>query len=82
MGLRQEINTICFRKMPSNETENIEKFETFRFDTISAVFPVNFVKSSKTIKNETTSYAVHFLKRSLQRFASKTFQNDSTCVGK
>ena len=30
--------------------------------------------------NETTSYALQFLKRTLQRFASKTLRNDSKAV--
>ena len=47
------------------------------FDAISFEFPRFFVKGSKTINNGRMSYALHFLKRTFQRFASKTLQNDS-----
>ena len=51
------------------------------FGAISVQFQKDFVNGSNTIKSEKTSNAVHFLKRTLQRFASKTFQNDSEWVG-
>ena len=52
-----------------------EIFEVFVvFDAISVGFPIVFVKGSNTINNGRTSYASHFLKRTLQRFASKTLK--------
>ena len=55
--------------------EIVEKFEVFVvFDTISVQLLRGFVISSITLNNERTSYALHFLKRTLQRFASKTIQ--------
>ena len=45
-------------------------------------FPRIFVTSSNTIKNDRTSSALHFLKRSFERFASKTPHNDSQRVEK
>ena len=46
--------------------------QTGFFDEISVQFPKVFVFSYITLNNERTSYAIHFLKRTLQRFASKT----------
>ena len=60
------------------DLENVEKFEVFVvFDGIPVEFPRFFVKGSDTINNERTSYSLHFLKRTFQRFASKTLLNDS-----
>ena len=57
------------------DLEIVEKFDLFVvFDTISVQFPRGFVISSITLNNERPSYALHFLKRTLQRFASKTIQ--------
>ena len=65
------------------DPEIVEKFEVFVvFDAISDEFPRFFVKGSNTINNERTSYALHFLKRMAQRFASKTLQNDSKYIKK
>ena len=65
--------------MPHLDNENVEeKFDDFVvFDPISVIFPRDFVISSNTINNERTCYAAHILRRTLQRFASKTLQNDS-----
>ena len=52
------------------------------FDAISVEFPKFFVKGSNTINNERTSYAFHVLKKTFQRFASKTLQNDSKYLKK
>ena len=77
VGFRQEISSISTRNA-SNWSNFVEKFENFVvFDAISVEFPRFFVKGSNTIKNERTSFALHFLKRTFQRFVSKTHQNDS-----
>ena len=58
------------------DPEIVEKFDVFVvFDAISVEFPRFLVKGSNTFNNERTSYALHILKRTFQRFASKTFQN-------
>ena len=55
------------------DLEVVEKFDDFVvFDAISVQFPKVFVISSITLNNERTSYAIHFLKRKLHGFASKT----------
>ena len=70
---RQQIRSISESKMLKIDLEIAEKFEVFVvFDAISVQFPRVFVTSSMTLNNERTSYAIHFLKRTLHRFASKT----------
>ena len=60
------------------DPEIVEKFEVFVvFDAFSVEFPRFFVKGSNTINNERTSFALHLLKRTFQRFTSKTLQNVS-----
>ena len=70
----QEISSIWKRKMPEIDPAIVEIFVVF--DEISVHFPIDFVISSNTINNERTRYAIIFLKRTLQRFASKTLQKD------
>ena len=73
VSFRQQIRSISESKMLKIDLEIAEKIEVFVvFDAISVPFPRVFVNSSITLNNETTSYAIHFLKRTLQRFASKT----------
>ena len=73
VSFRQQIRSISESKMLKIDLEIAEKFEGFVvFDAISVQFPRVFVNSSITLNNERTSYAIHFLKRTLQRFASKT----------
>ena len=73
VSFRQQIRTISNSKMLEIDLEVVEKFDDFVvFDAISAQFPKVFVISSITLNNERTSYAIHFLKRTLQRFASNT----------
>ena len=62
--------------MLQTDLEIVEKVFVV-FDAIFVEFPRFFVKGSKTINNERMSYALHFLKRTFQCFASKTHQNDS-----
>ena len=53
------------------------------FDAISVHFPRFRSKFQHSqINNARTSYALHFLKRTLQRFASNALQNDSKAVEK
>ena len=73
LSFRQQIRSIFNSKMLKIDLEKVEKFEDFVvFDAISVQFPRVFVFSSITLNNERTSYAIHFLKRTLPRFASKT----------
>ena len=73
VSFRQQIRSISESKMLKIDLETAEKFEVFVvFHAISVQFPRVFVNSSITLNNERTSYAKHFLKRTLQRFASKT----------
>ena len=73
VSFRQQIRTISNSKVLEMDLEVVEKFDDFVvFDAISVQFPKVFVISSITLNNERTSYAIHFLKRTLQRFASKT----------
>ena len=73
VSFRQQIKTIANSKVLEIDLEVVEKFDDFVvFDAISVQFPKVFVFSSITLNNERTSYAIHFLKRTLQRFASKT----------
>ena len=73
VSFRQQIRTISNSKVLEVDIEVVEKFDDFVvFDAISVQFPEVFVISSITTNNERTSYAIYFLKRTLQRFASKT----------
>ena len=73
VSFRQQIKTIANSKVLEIDLEVVEKFDDFVvFDAISVQFPKVFVISSITLNNERTSYAIHFLKRTLKRFASKT----------
>ena len=72
VSFRQGMFSSCKRKMPQIDTEIYEVF-----DTISEQFPRNFDISTDTINNKGTSYAICFLRGSLQRFALETLQNDS-----
>ena len=73
LSFRQQIRTISNSKVLEIDLEVVDKFDDFVvFDAISLQFPKVFVISSITLNNERTSYAIHFLKRTLQRFASKT----------
>ena len=64
--------------MPQIDSENFGKLSFCRFDALSGHFPRAFVISSNTVKmKKNESYAVQYLKSTLQRFASKTLQNDS-----
>ena len=72
-----EIMSISERNA-SNYPEIVEKFEVFVvLDAISVELPRFFGKVYDPSNNERMSYALHFLKRTFQRFASKTLQNDS-----
>ena len=73
VSFRQEISSIWKRKMPEIDPAIVENFVVF--DEISVQFPIDFVISSNTINNERTKELL-FLKRTLQRFASKTLQKD------
>ena len=79
-----KIRSICERKIPRIDPEIVKNFEDFVvFNAISVVserFRPKFQHNQ--LNNERMSYAFHFLKRSLQRFASKTLQNDSKAVEK
>ena len=70
VSFRQQIRSIFESKMLKIDLEIAEVFVVF--DAISVQFPKVFVSSSITLNNERTSYAIHSLKRMLQRFASKT----------
>ena len=73
VSFRQQIRSISESEMLKIDLEIAEKFEVFVvFDAISVQFPRVFVNSSIMLNNERTSYAIHFLKRTLQCFASKT----------
>ena len=73
VSFRQQIRTISNSKVLEIDLEVVEKFDDFVvFDAISVQFPKVSVISSIPLNNERTSYAIHFLKRTLQRFASKT----------
>ena len=73
VSFRQQIRSISNSKMLKIDLEIVEKFGEFIvFDAISVQFPRVIVISSITLNNGKTSYAIHFLKRALQRFASKT----------
>ena len=53
MSFRQEISSICKRKMPQTCPGYVEKVEVFvRFNAISVQLPKAFVFSSDTIKTE------------------------------
>ena len=73
VSFRQQIRTISNSKVLEIDLEVVEKFDDFVvFDAISVQYPKVFVISSITLNNKKTSFAIHFLKRTLQRFASKT----------
>ena len=73
VSFRQQIRTISNSKVLEIDLEVVEKFDDFVvFDAIAVQFPKVFVIKSITLNNERTSYAIHFLKRTLPRFASKT----------
>ena len=73
VSFRQQIRTISNSKVLEIDLEVVEKFDDFViFDAIFVQFPKVFVISSITLNNERTSYAIHFLKKTLQRFAPKT----------
>ena len=75
VSFRQKIRSISDSKMLKIDLEIAEKIEVFVvFHAISVQFPRVFVNSSITLNNQRTSCAIHnsFLKRTLQRFASKT----------
>ena len=56
------------------DPENVEKFDVFVvFDAISSQFPREIDMSNNIIKNERTSYAVRFFKKTLLPFAAKHF---------
>ena len=81
MSFRHEISSTCKRKMPQIDPELSKKLNFF--DAFSVQFSKNFALRSSTINSTTkTSFALHFLKKTLQRFASKTLQNDSKGVEK
>ena len=88
VSLRYEVSPFSKRKMLQIDAETVENILSFSmkffvvFNEISVKFPKDFVKRSNTINNERTSYSLNFLKRTLQRFASKTFQNDDNYLGK
>ena len=69
MSFRQDISSIP-KNLPQIDHEVVEKFEVFVvFDAIRVKFPRDFVISSNKINKERTNYELHFLKRTLQRFA-------------
>ena len=73
VSFRQQMRSISESKMLKIDLEIAEKLEIFVvFDAISVQFLRVFVNSSITLNYEKTSYAIHFLKRTLHRFASKT----------
>ena len=73
VSFRQQIKSISNSNVLEIDLEVVEKFDDFVvFDAVSVQFPKVFVINSITLNNERTSYAIHFLKRTLQRFASKT----------
>ena len=75
VSFRQQISSVSKRKMPKVDLEIVEKFEVFVvLNAVSVQFPRVIVINSIAFENERTSYALHFLKRKLQRFSSKTFQ--------
>ena len=76
MSFRQPISSFSKGTMLEVDLDIVEIFELFVvFDAISVQFPRVFLISSITINNERTSYALHFLKRTLLGFASKTLIN-------
>ena len=60
--------------MPKVDLEIVGKFFV-GLDAISVEFPRVIVISSITLNNEKTSYALHFFRGTLKRFASKTLQH-------
>ena len=70
VSFRQQIRSISNSKRLKTGVEIVEKFGDFVvFDAIFVQLRRVFVISSITLNNERTSYAIPFLKRTLQRFA-------------
>ena len=74
---RQEIGSNCEKRFQIDPKIVVRVEVSVLCDALSAQYPRAFGISSKAIKNDRTSFALHFLRRTLQRFASKTLQNDS-----
>ena len=73
VSFQQQIRTISNSKVLEIDLEVVEKVDDFVvFDAIFVHVPKVFVINSITLNNERTSYAIHFLKKTLQSFASKT----------
>ena len=77
VSFRHEIISICKSKTSQNDTERFVVF-----DAISVYFPRDFVLSFKNQLNERSSYALHFLKRTLRCFLAKTLEHDSKVIKK
>ena len=69
--------SVCQRKMAETDPELSKKIR--RFDAFPVNFPREFFPTNST-QQQKKIYALHFLKRTLQRFASKTIQNHSKGV--
>ena len=71
--------TCCFSELSSSDCQNLsETFQIFVvFDAVSVQIPRDNVISSNTINNKRTSHTLLFLKKTVQRAASKTLQSDS-----
>ena len=81
-GFCQEIKTICNNKTHQIDPKIVRTSKTFKFLSFFHAFFVqssgdSWAPNSKIFKIERPSYAVPVLTRTLQRFASKTLQNDS-----
>ena len=83
MSFRQEISSVCKSETPQIDFEVFKKIDDFVvLVVVSAQFLRNFVINYNTINNKSTSHASILLKSTLQRFVSKTLQNDSKGVEK
>ena len=77
VSFRREIKSFCKRSLSQVHPEYVKTFQKYVKKTISVQHPRDSVKSSNTVNNKRTNYAVTFLKRTFRRFVSKTFPNDS-----
>ena len=77
VSFRHEICLICKRnvQIDTKLSKNLMPILSFLM-----LFRSKF--QNHQLNNERTSHELHFLKRTLQRFASKTLQNDSKAVEK
>ena len=79
MSVCEEISSNC-KKMPQIDPGNCRKVEFFiLFDAKSVQFPRAFVINTNTIKIESTSLALRFLRRRVHRFFQKLASMQLMC---